>query len=80
MYNEIIISNYDCMYSFTVMIDGLELVEEMARQILNEIEAIDYKRYDSIIDRENAYKEFAKKLNCKRLIYCCDGGIEIYEP
>lgn len=80
MYNEIIISNYDAMFSFKVMIDGVEIEKEKARDIVREIQGIDFQIYGYDDDRSNAFKSFAKKLNCKRLIYCDCGDIEIYEP
>lgn len=80
MYNEVIISNYDGMFAFKVLIDGVAINREEARNIVYEIEQIDYTIYPNNNCRCEAFEAFAKKLNCKRLIYCDCGGIEIYEP
>lgn len=64
--NEMIISIYDCMYSYSVKINGVTPSNE----------------YDICLEFGNTKTDkiiaFMKKHNIHRLIVCEDGAIEIY--
>ena len=66
--NEIIISNYDYRYCYSLAINGILINDE--------------RRYDIVREFDDTYEKdipkFMEKYNCNRLIVCCDGGLEIY--
>ena len=72
---EIIISDYDYMFSFTVYIDGCEIDRRDAYAMVREYKDIEYG--DSECYKSNI-SLFMEKYSCNRLILCIDGDIEIY--
>ena len=65
---EIIISNYDSRYWYSVAIDGVVIAKEKQYDIVRE--------FDDLHDDD--IPSFMEKYDCNRLIVCCDGCIEIY--
>lgn len=65
---EMIISNYDTRYWYSVAIDSVVLPKEKSYDIVREFDFL----------HDNEIPQFMEKYECNRLIVCCDGCIEIY--
>lgn len=64
--NEMIISNYDCGYSYSVFVNGKRVEDEY----------FIFYDYDIVFKNALTFKDYYK---IRRLIICEDGDIKIYE-
>ena len=72
---EIIISDYDYMYCYSVLINGVEIDKNLEYSMVRRIKDIDYGEWEN---REREIISFMEDYNCGRLILCIDGTIEIF--